>query len=85
MQNPLADVTVMIKLVCATKQFLRELRSDESFKALIKSAAEISLKLDNYPIFPQVQVGQKRRLFNSGGTDTQMIGEAKFQIVFLMQ
>jgi hypothetical protein len=40
MQNPSADVSIMIKLVDATKQFLQEFRSDKSFEALIKSAEQ---------------------------------------------
>jgi hypothetical protein len=65
MQNPAADVTVMINLVDANKQFLQEFISDESFEALSKSAEEIALKLDTN----QVQVGQKRRLFDKGDTE----------------
>jgi hypothetical protein len=40
----LEDLAIMIQLVDATKQFLQEFRSDESFKALIKSAEETALK-----------------------------------------
>jgi GMP synthase PP-ATPase subunit len=32
MQNPSADVSILIKLVDAMKQFLQEFRSDESFE-----------------------------------------------------
>jgi hypothetical protein len=56
MQNPSADVSIMIKLVDVTKQFLQEFRSDESFEALIMSAEEIALKLGTDPIFPEVRV-----------------------------
>jgi hypothetical protein len=59
LQNPLADVAIMVTLVDATKQFVQEFRSYESFQAYIKSAEDIALKLGTNPFFPQVRVRQK--------------------------
>lgn len=82
MQNPSADVTVMIKLVDATKHFFQKFRSDETFEALMQSAEEIALKLGTDPTFPQVRVRQKRRLFDYEGVDAPLSGRAKFKIEF---
>jgi hypothetical protein len=82
MQNPSADVSIMIKLVYATKQFLQEFRSDESFEALIKSAEEIALKLGTDPIFLQVRVQQKRRFCYYEGVGIQLSGKENFKIEF---
>jgi hypothetical protein len=81
MQNPSAD-DIMIKLVYATKQFLQEFRTDESFEALIKSAEEIALKLGTDPIFLQVRVQQKRRFFYYEGVGTPLSGKENFKIEF---
>ncbi|MDR2781597.1 MAG: hypothetical protein LBB21_04065 [Holosporaceae bacterium] len=43
MQNPSANVTVMIKLVEATKQFLQKFGSAEKFEAHIKSGELITV------------------------------------------
>jgi hypothetical protein len=52
MQNASAGVAMVGKLVNATKQFLQELRTDESAEALIMSGNEIAQKLGAVPIFP---------------------------------
>ena len=72
----------MIKLVDAPKQYFQKFRSDESFEALINSAEEIALKLGTDPIFSQVRVRQKRRLFDCESVHTPLSGEAKFKIEF---
>jgi hypothetical protein len=64
-----AGVAIVVKLVDATKQFLQELRTDESFEALIMSADELAQKLGTDPIFPQIQVRQNRRWFDTEGAD----------------
>ncbi|XP_065662920.1 zinc finger MYM-type protein 1-like [Hydra vulgaris] len=52
MQNPSADISIMIKLVETTKIFLESFRSDESFEAIIKKSEEIAIKLGTEPVFP---------------------------------
>ena len=82
MQNPSADISIMIKLVETTKIFLESFRSDESFEAIIKKSEEIAIKLGTEPVFPQVRLSRKRRFFEYEGTDTPLNGKSKYKVDF---
>ncbi|XP_065665525.1 zinc finger MYM-type protein 1-like [Hydra vulgaris] len=82
MQNPSADISIMIKLVETTKIFLESFRSDESFEAIIKKSEEIAIKLGTEPVFPQVRLSRKRRFFEYEGNDTPLNGKSKYKVDF---
>ena len=64
MQNPSADISIMIKLVETTKIFLESFRSGESFEAIIKKSEEIAIKLGTEPVFPQVRLAENDVFLN---------------------
>ncbi|XP_065645780.1 zinc finger MYM-type protein 1-like [Hydra vulgaris] len=83
MENPSADISIVIKLVESTKIFLESFRSDESFLlAIIKKSEEIAIKLGTEPVFPQVRLSRKRRFFEYEGTDTPLNGKSKYKVDF---
>jgi hypothetical protein len=60
-------------------QSVLQFRKRIVFEALMKSAEGIALKLVTDPIFPQVRVRPKRRLFDCKGANTPLIGEDNIQ------